>query len=147
MSAPAVITQLSEAGLMPEDGSPMAWLQNPAVHKAINILAGGEMLADKLPFLPARTDIGPLAARGITGSISGAAVCTAMRRPWWIGALIGAAAAIGATFGATKLRKWATEDQHLPNSVVGLIEDAVVVGSTYLVMSSVKSHRRAISQA
>jgi uncharacterized membrane protein len=147
MSGPNVISQLSEAGLMPAEGSPMAWLQNPAVHKAINVLAGGEMLADKLPFLPARTDVGPMAARAITGGLSGAAVCAAVRRPWWIGALIGAAAAIGASFGATKLRKWITEDQHVPNSVAGLIEDAVVVGSTYLVMSSLKSQRQAIADA
>ena len=63
MSAPGVVSQLSEAGLIPEDDSPMAWLNHPAVDKALKLLAAGELVADKLPFVPARTHPGPLAAR------------------------------------------------------------------------------------
>lgn len=138
MAAPAIVGQLSEAGLIPDDGSPISWLQHPGVSKAFNILAGGEALADKLPFLPARTEIGPLATRAITGGLGGAAVCGVARRPWWIGALIGAAAAIGASFGATKLRRWITEHEHIPNAAAGLIEDAVVTGAGHLIISSFK---------
>lgn len=139
MSAPAVVSQLSDAGLIPEEGSPVAWLHHPGVAKTLTVLATSELIADKLPFLPARTEVGPLAARALTGGISGAAICSAARRPWWIGALIGAGAAVGATFGAVKLRKWITKEHNVPSAVVGIVEDAVVAGCGYLVMSSLKS--------
>jgi uncharacterized membrane protein len=145
MSAPAVVSQLSDSGLIPEEGSPMAWLHHPGVSKALQVVATGELIADKLPFIPARTQAGPLAARAITGGISGAAVFTAAKRRWWIGALIGAGAAIGASFGAAKLRKWITEEFKIPNNVVGVVEDAVVVGAGYLVLSSLKSHKGALT--
>jgi uncharacterized membrane protein len=140
-SAPSVVSQLASAGLIPEEGTPIAWLHNPAVGKALHVLTAGEAVADKVKSMPARTKPGPLAARAITGGISGAAVSTAARRPWWIGALIGAAAAIGATFGTYKLRKWMTEEKEVPNTIVGLIEDAIVAGSSYLVLSSLKQQR------
>ncbi len=139
MSAPAVVSQLSDSGLIPEEGSPMAWLHDPRVTKALKVLATGELIADKLPFIPSRTKAGPLAARALTGGISGAAVCSAARRPWWAGALIGAGAAVGASFGAYKLRKWITEERHVPNVVVGVVEDAIVAGCGYIVLSSLKS--------
>ena len=146
MSAPGVVSQLSEAGLIPEDDSPMAWLNHPAVDKALKLLAAGELVADKLPFVPARTHPGPLAARALTGGVSGAAISTATKRPWWVGAIIGAAAAVGATFGAHKLRKWITEEHHVPDTVVGLVEDAVVAGCLYVLMSSLKSQRESIAR-
>jgi uncharacterized membrane protein len=146
MSAPAVVSQLSDAGLIPEEGSPVAWLHHPGVTKALHVLATGELIADKLPFLPARTQAGPLAARALTGGISGAAVCSAARRPWWIGALIGAGAAVGAAFGASKLRKWLTQEQHVPNVVAGVLEDAVVAGCSYVVLSSIKSSNEAVTE-
>jgi uncharacterized membrane protein len=147
MSAPAVVSQLAGSGLIPADGSPVAWLSHPGVTKALKVLATGELVADKLPFIPSRTSPAPLAARAVTGAISGAAICGVAKRSWWIGALIGAGAAIGASFGAHKLRKWATEEQNVPNVVMGLVEDAVVAGSSYLVLSSIKSAQRAITEA
>lgn len=146
MSAPAVIGQLAESGFIPE-GSPLALLNHPGVAKGLKFLAAGELFADKLPFLPARTDVGPLAARVVTGGISGAVVCSAGKRPWILGALIGAAAAVGASYGATKLRKVLTDEYNIPNAVVGVLEDAVVVGSSYLVVSQIKSDHQAIAEA
>jgi uncharacterized membrane protein len=141
MSAPAIVGQLSDAGFIPEGNSPVGWLQHPNVGNAFKVLASGESLADKLPFLPARTGIGPLAARAITGSVGGAAICGAAKRPWWIGALIGAAAAVAASFGATRLRKWISEQHNVPNTVVGLIEDAVVTGAGQLIVASFKNDK------
>jgi uncharacterized membrane protein len=147
MSAPAVVSQLSDSGLIPEEGSPMAWLHHPGVTKALKLLAAGELVADKLPFIPARTQAGPLAARAVTGGISGAAICSATKRPWWVGALLGGSAAIGASFGAYKLRKFLTEEKKLPNTLVGVLEDAVVAGCSYSVLSSLKSRTEAVAHA
>lgn len=147
MAGPAVVGQLSNAGLFPEEGSPLGWLNHEGVGKVLQVLQTGESLADKLPFIPSRTEAGPLVARALTGGISGAAVCTAAKRPWWVGALIGAGAAIGASFGATKLRQWATKEHDVPDRVVGVIEDAVVAGAGYLIVNSLKSQNGAIARA
>lgn len=147
MAGPAAVGELSNAGLISGEGSAIGWLNHEAVGKVLRVLATGESLADKLPFLPARTEAGPLAARAITGCISGAAVCAAAKRPWWIGALIGAGAAIGASFGATKLRQWATKEHDIPDRVIGVIEDAVVAGAGYLVVNSLKSQNGALTKA
>ena len=142
-SAPTVVSQLVEAGLIPEEGSPVAWLHHPAVGKALHALTTGETMVDKMAPTAARTSALPLAAQAVTGAISGAAVSTAARRQWWIGALIGAAAAIGAGFATYRLRKWITEEKKVPNTVIGLIEDAIVAGSSYLVLSSLKQQHEA----
>jgi uncharacterized membrane protein len=138
LSAPAVVSQLSNSRLIPDE-SPLAWLHHPGVSKALTVLATGELIADKLPFIPARTKAGPLAARALTGGLSGAAIFSARKRPWWIGALIGASAAVGATYGAYKLRKRITEEYNVPDTVVAIFEDALVAGCGYLALSSLTS--------
>jgi uncharacterized membrane protein len=139
MSPPKVVSQFSEVGLIPEEGSPLAFLNHPTVSKVLQVLSTGEKIADKLPFMPARTKAGPLVTRGLSGGLSGAAIFARTKRPWWAGALIGAGTAIAASFAAYKLRKWITEEYEIPDAVVGIVEDAVVAGAGYLVLSSLKS--------
>ena len=139
MSAPKMVSQFSEVGIIPEDGAPMAWLNHPTVSKALDFLSTGERIADKLPFIPARTQAGPLIARGLSGGISGAAISARTKRPWWAGALIGAATAIGASFGAYRLRKWIHDEFKIPDAVTGVVEDAVVAAAGYMVLSTLKS--------
>ncbi len=139
MSAPAVISQFSEAGLIPEQGSTEGFLNHPAVSKVLKVLSAGEKMADKVPAMPARTDAAPLVARGLSGGVSGAAIFSRSKRPWWAGALIGAAAAIAASFAAYRLRKYVHEEFGIPDTVVGLVEDAVVAGCGYVVLFSLKS--------
>lgn len=145
MAAPAIVSQFSEAGLIPEHGSPLSWLNHPGVSKALGVLATGEKIADKLPFIPARTTAGPLVARGLSGAVSGAAVFSRTKRPWWAGALIGAGTAVAASFAAYKARKWLNEEFNIPDPVVAIVEDALVAGCGYLVLSSLKSETGSLS--
>ena len=103
------------------------------------VLAVGEALADKLPFMPNRTDPPAVAARAVSGGLSGAAICSSAKRSMLAGALIGAAAAVGATFGAYKLRKWAGEHSHLPHPLIAILEDATVAGCGLLVLSAMRT--------
>lgn len=139
MAPPKVVSQFSEAGLIPQEGSPLAWFNHPTVSKVLNFLSTSEKIADKLPFMPTRTKAGPLFTRGLSGGISGAAIFARTRRPWWAGLLVGAGTAIGATFAAYKLRKFIKEEYGIPDIVVGIIEDAIVAGCAYLVLSSLRS--------
>jgi uncharacterized membrane protein len=101
---------------------------------AIRTLAVGELIADKLPFMPDRTRAIPLITRAVMGGLSGAAVCAYRKRNVPLGAALGALAAVGAAFAAFKLRKKLSET--LPGPLVGLAEDAVVATSGWLLSNN-----------
>jgi uncharacterized membrane protein len=123
LSAPALISQIKTAGT---SGDLTSFFQHAAAPKTTSLLALGEFVADKLPFTPARTKLGSLGFRAISGALSGAAICRAYKRPPLLGALLGAAAAAGTTFAAYRFRAEASKALHLPDPVVALAEDAVV---------------------
>jgi len=141
MSPPKVVSQFSEMGLIPQEGSPLALLNHSGVSKILSVLSTGEKVAGKV-----LEKAGPIAARGVAGGISGAAIFARAKRPWWPGALIGAGSAIGAGFAAYKLRERVTQAYQVPDSVVGIIEDAIVAGAGYLVLSSLKEEDGAASE-
>ena len=80
MSSPAIVSQLAYGGLLPLGKSRLGFLANPAAGKTTFWLALGELVADKLPFVPRRTKVSPLIARGFSGALSGAAVTSAKKR-------------------------------------------------------------------
>lgn len=102
------------------------------------LLAAGEMMADKLPALPARTEPMPLAGRLMSGALVGAAICSGRRRVACT--LAGAAGAVAASFALTQLRVLATR-QRIPNAAAGFVEDALAIGAGLLLL---KTQRRAI---
>jgi uncharacterized membrane protein len=128
MAAPAVLGQLSRKGALADLSGTLAFVRSPLFLPASGLLALGEAAADKLPLMPNRTAAGPLLGRALTGGISGAVVCSAKKRPPLIGALMGAAAAVAAAYGAYALRRQATHNLNLPDFAVALAEDAIVGG-------------------
>jgi uncharacterized membrane protein len=138
MASPAIVSQLAKSGLTPP-GQASGFFHRPATAKTMAFLAVGEMIADKLPFMPKRTDAPALVTRAISGAVSGAAICSSKKRSVIAGALLGAIGAVGATYGAYKLRKWAGERFDLPDAVIAIAEDALVAGCGMLVLSSMRS--------
>lgn len=96
---------------------------------ALRALAAGEMVADKLPFMPARTSPVALAGRVSLGAIAGAAVAVACGRSPLLGALLAGAAAIPSSYAGMALRTAAVERLGLPDTIVALAEDAAVVAA------------------
>jgi uncharacterized membrane protein len=139
MAAPAIVSQFAKSGLMPMSNSSLSLLYRPATAKTLAVLAVGEVIADKLPFMPKRTDKPALITRAISGSVSGAAICSSKKRSVVTGALLGALGAIGATYGGYKLRKWAGERFDVPDPVLAIAEDALVAGCGMLVLRSMRS--------
>jgi uncharacterized membrane protein len=84
------------------------------------------LVADKLPVTPNRTAAGPLLGRALAGGIAGGMLFSAHKRSAAAGSLIGAAAALGAAFGAFSLRRRAARKLRVPDLVIALAEDAVV---------------------
>ena len=126
MAAPAVLGQLSRKGALTEVTGPLALVTKSKFAPAAGVMAVGEFVADKLPFTPNRTAAGPLLGRALTGGVSGAVIFSANKRAAWAGALIGAAAAVGAAYGAYYLRKEAGKNLKIPDMILGLGEDAIV---------------------
>ena len=139
MAAPAIVSKLASSGLLPIEESQIGFLTNPTTTKTTAVLALGEMLADKLPFIPNRTQAGPLIARAVSGAVSGAAFSKGQKRSAIFGALCGVAAAIGATYGAFKLRQMADQRLHIPDTVVAVAEDALVATAGYLLLKTLRN--------
>ena len=102
----------------------LAFESDGPVKNVVGLLAAGEMIADKTPFVGDRIDAAPLAARAVMGGIVGGVVAYEADDSVLVGGVLGASAAIAAAHLAYRLRK------RLPvsNPVGGAIEDAFVLG-------------------
>lgn len=107
-----------------------SWLERklaePGVAALVEVLAAGEMLADKVPGMPARTEPLPLAGRVLFGGLVGALAARRGKGRPWLPALIGAATAGATAIAATRLREAVTRGG-FPDWVVGLVEDGLVL--------------------
>ena len=84
------------------------------------VLAVGELVVDKIPFIPARTKPGPLTGRALSGALCGAIVCHAAGESSLNGAAVGA---------------WAPWPAHLRDGICGAshpIADRFPVGLAHL---------------
>jgi uncharacterized membrane protein len=104
-----------------------AWLGQDAVAGVLGVMAAGELLADKLPGLPARVQPGPLFGRQAIGALVGAVAAGEDAR--WAGALVGAGAALVATYVGWFLRREVVRATGLPDAAVALVEDSIAVSA------------------
>ncbi len=128
MSAPAIVSRLAESRLQ-GSADKLAVLHRPTAMKTTAALAIAELIADKLPFMPNRTEPASLAARAVSGALSGAAICSARKRSVLAGALLGTAAAIGMSYGAYQVRKRLHRKLNSPDLVLALAEDAIAASA------------------
>src|ERR1700739_2745733 len=74
MTAPAVVAWGAHLGWLHLDGSLLAFFANKISLVIFSLFALGELVADKLPFLPPRTQASPLGVRILFGAVCGAAL-------------------------------------------------------------------------
>ena len=82
MTPPAAVAWAAHVGWLDLDGTPLAFLGSAPARYLLLAAMLGELVADKLPFTPARTGIGPFTARIVSGALTGAALAVA-RAPRW----------------------------------------------------------------
>lgn len=94
--------------------------------------AAGEIMADKLPFVPSRLNPGPIAGRVMFGSASGAILARRLGAPVAAGIVAGAAGAVGGSFAGYHARTWLGAQTGLPDLLWAAVEDgtAILLGST-----------------
>jgi uncharacterized membrane protein len=113
---------------------PARW-PHPLVHQLgtepsptlVQLMAAGELMADKLPFIPARIKPEALAGRAMSGAFVGVTLSLLKQRSPLVGALLGGAAAVLAAFAGYHARRRLTVDGPLPDFVVALLEDGLVL--------------------
>lgn len=115
--------------------SPLHFLHTLPAAIILTILAVGELIADKLPFTPSRLEWMGLAGRVVLGAICGIVSGQAWGGSW---ALSGAMGVVGAVVGALfgyEIRKGWAHSLHWHDLPVALIEDAIAIGGSILILS------------
>ncbi len=100
-------------------------LRRRAVRRASWALVVGELVADKLPGTPSRTEPGGLSARVVFGGGSGALLARSAGGKVAAAAGIGATAALASAFVGHAARGFLS--QRMPPVVAALLEDAVAI--------------------
>ena len=118
--------------------TPLRYLQRPLVATSLKLLAGAELIGDKLPVTPDRIAPSQLAVRVLSGAVVGATVAGANRKPKVTGAMLGIIGALAASYGFYFLRKKVGEKSGLPNIALGLMEDALMASGGIALMQSTK---------
>ena len=127
MTAPAIVSASARSGEIDLTKSRLRFLGSTAARNSFAALAAGELIADKLPFIPNRTDPAPLVGRLAAGGLCGAAMAVAERRPLGLGLALGSLGAAVGAFAGYHLRRWATRQGHVPDLEAALIEDTLAV--------------------
>jgi uncharacterized membrane protein len=135
MTGPAIVCWAAHLGWLNLDGSKLAFLHHPISLAVFTLLALGELVADKLPFIPRRTMIGPLVVRFVFGALCGYAVTLSVGPAWFPFGLAGGLGGLAAAFGGYHFRRWLTVRRGLPDLPLALLEDVVAIGLGWFVVS------------
>lgn len=135
MAAPALLAhEFAEGGDADEFGVFERVLTSEHTARLLAMFAGGEMVADKTAYIPNRTEPLPLIGRAVIGSLTAAAFAVRRQHTVLVPAAVGAASAIASTFAAFHVRRFVKERFHVPDRVLGLAEDALVMAASKTVM-------------
>jgi uncharacterized membrane protein len=118
MLGPAAASQAARTGLLRLEG-PLGFVAGSKAHRALTVLAAGELIADTLPFMPSRKEPPSFIWRVVSGATTGAAVASGSD---WVplGIALGAAGSVAGTVGGAALRK------RFPGLATAFVEDMAV---------------------
>lgn len=122
-----------------KDRLPRRLLSSEHALEATGAFAAGEVLADKHPAMPNRTDPPALMGRAIAGAIAASAL-VGRRAPVQVvvaHALLGAGAAVLGTYLSFHARRLATEHSHAPDALIAAAEDALTYAGGALALRGV----------
>jgi uncharacterized membrane protein len=135
MTGPAVVCWAAHLGWINVADSRLALMGSTAATYAFSAFAIGELIADKLPFIPNRTSPGPLFGRVVLGALCGATICAASGSSVALGAILGGVGGVVGAFAGYQARKRLVEKLGCPDWVVALLEDVVAVGGGFFLVS------------
>lgn len=121
-----------------EPQKPVHYLAQPPVSIGLNILAGAELIGDKLPAAPDRTAPAQFISRVASGATCGAFLSEVEGNETSYGAIAGGLGAVAGTLLFFNLRRWLSNEGGLPDAAVGLAEDALAVGLGWQVVNHIE---------
>lgn len=136
MTAPAAVAWGAHLGLIPLQGTPLAWLGGNIAPWVFTALALLELVSDQLPKTPSRKTPPQFGTRILSGAFSGAAIGL-LGDAWIGGAIAGVIGAVIGTLGGADVRGRLAKafGKDLP---AALIEDVVAVGGAILIVIATK---------
>jgi len=136
MTPPAVVAWAAHFGWIDLDGTPLAFLDSTPARYILLAAMLAELVADKLPFTPDRTGVGPFIGRIVTGGLAGAALAAGLGGSLAAGAVPAALGAVVGTLGGYRARTGLVRALGVPDFPIALVEDVVAIGIALLVVAS-----------
>ena len=136
MTPPAVVAWAAHLGWLELDGTPLAFLTSPVARYLLLAALVGELVADKLPFTPSRTQPGSFVWRILSGALSGAALVAGAEASLVAGAVLGGLGAVAGTLGGYRARTGRVRALRVPDYTIALGEDLVAVGGAILITAA-----------
>jgi uncharacterized membrane protein len=134
MTAPAIVSWATEEKWIRSRPRPLAFLKSKKTVFLVTALAVGELIVDKLPGTPNRTEPAGLAVRILTGGFSGGALCASKKRLVAAGAVLGGLAAIAGAFIGYSTRRQLHVRFRLSDTALAIVEDAIAIGGGVLIV-------------
>lgn len=135
LTAPSVVSWAARMKWIDLHNTWMAFLGSTWVVLAASAAALVELVVDKLPNTPSRTQAPGLIARILLGGLSGAALAEAGNQSPVLGAALGGLGGIVGAFAGYQVRRRLVRALNVPDLVIALIEDAVAIGGGLLLVS------------
>jgi len=135
MTGPAVVCWAAHLGWINLEGSRLSLMGSTAATYAFSAFAIGELVADKLPFIPNRTSPGPLFGRIVLGALCGATLCAAGGYSMAMGAVLGGVGGLVGAFAGYQARKGLVAKLGCADWVVAVLEDLIAVGGGLFLVS------------
>lgn len=130
MAAPALLSRhFTASRRAARRGGVTSFLASRTASGILTGVAAGEMMADKTPVVPDRTEVPAATGRIVMGALVGFAAADYRRSPRIPAAAVGALAALGSTHFFYYVRSLAGKNTPLPDAVWGTVEDLLVVAA------------------
>ncbi len=135
MLGPAVVSWAAYLGILPLADTSLSFVSSPISVAVFSLLAVGELIADKLPFIPSRTEPGPLVVRILSGGFCAVCLALSARQSVAIPAVAGAIGAVVAAFAGYRIRKHLVMRRGWRDFLVALPEDLIALALACFIVS------------
>lgn len=134
LTAPAVVAWAVHLGWIKLTG-PLALIGSLPCVAILSVLAGIEIVLDKLPNTPSRTALPGLIARIVTGGLTGACLSLGGGQSPFVGAVLGVLGGIVGCFAGYHARVRIVRQLAKPDIYVALLEDLIAIGGSLVIVS------------
>jgi uncharacterized membrane protein len=127
LTAPAIVAWAASRSWLSLLNTPLFFMGSSPAVIIFSLLAVAELVADKLPTTPSRTQGPGLLARVVLGSLSGAALALSGKQSIVAGIILGGLGGFVGAFAGYEIRRRLVQALKVPDLVIAILEDAVAI--------------------